>query len=83
MEHPGQLGNAQYRAFFMVVRIMMLISGTFLLTYTTSPILLTDGLESLLGPLKKIRARVMSFSAIYTAPPLSFSRMAALACSRV
>ena len=43
-----------WRAFFMVVRIMMLISGTFLLTYTTSPILLTDGLESLLNPLKRI-----------------------------
>ena len=41
-------------AFFMVARIMMLIAGTFLLTYTTSPILLTDGLESLLNPLKKI-----------------------------
>ena len=37
---------------------MMLISGTFLLTYTTSPILLTDGLESLLGPLKKVRVPV-------------------------
>ena len=37
---------------------MMLISGTFLLTYTTSPILLTDGLESLLNPLKKIRVPV-------------------------
>ena len=47
-----------WRAFFMVVRIMMLISGTFLLTYTTSPILLTDGLESLLNPLKKIRIPV-------------------------
>ena len=47
-----------YRAFFMVVRIMMLISGTFLLTYTTSPILLTDGLESLLGPLKMVRVPV-------------------------
>ncbi len=47
-----------WRAFFMVVRIMMLIAGTFLLTYTTSPILLTDGLESLLGPLKKIRVPV-------------------------
>ncbi|MCI8676993.1 MAG: energy-coupling factor transporter transmembrane protein EcfT [Lawsonibacter sp.] len=47
-----------WRAFFMVVRIMMLISGTFLLTYTTSPILLTDGLESLLNPLKKIRVPV-------------------------
>ncbi len=47
-----------WRAFFMVIRIMMLISGTFLLTYTTSPILLTDGLESLLGPLKKVRVPV-------------------------
>ena len=43
-----------FNAFFMVLRIMMLIAGTFLLTYTTSPILLTDGLESLLSPLKKI-----------------------------
>ena len=42
-------------AFFLVLRIMMLVMGTFLLTYTTSPIALTDGLESLLSPLKKIR----------------------------
>ena len=42
------------RAFFMVIRILMLIAGTFLLTYTTSPISLTDGLESLMGPLKKV-----------------------------
>lgn len=41
-------------AIMMVLRIMMLISGTFLLTYTTSPIQLTDGIESLLGPLKKL-----------------------------
>ena len=47
-----------FQAFFMVVRIMMLIAGTFLLTYTTSPILLTDGLESLMNPLKKIRVPV-------------------------
>jgi len=45
-------------AFFMVIRIMMLITGTFLLTYTTSPILLTDGIESLLSPLKKLRVPV-------------------------
>ena len=32
----------------------MLVTGTFLLTYTTSPIALTDGLESLLSPLKAI-----------------------------
>lgn len=41
-------------AFFLVLRIMLLVMGTFLLTYTTSPISLTDGLESLLSPLKKI-----------------------------
>ena len=46
------------RAAFMMLRIMMLITGTFLLTYTTSPIALTDGLESLLGPLKVIRVPV-------------------------
>lgn len=50
------------RAFFMVVRILMLISGTFLLTYTTSPISLTDGLESLLKPLNKIRVPVHELS---------------------
>ena len=41
-------------AIAMVLRIIMLIMGTFLLTYTTSPIRLTDGLEDLLGPLKKV-----------------------------
>ena len=46
------------RAIFMILRITMLITGTFLLTYTTSPISLTDGLESLLGPLKKLRVPV-------------------------
>ena len=46
------------RAAFMTLRIVMLIAGTFLLTYTTSPISLTDGLESLLNPLKKLRLPV-------------------------
>ena len=50
------------RAVFMMLRIMMLIAGTFLLTYTTSPISLTDGLESLLGPLKAIRVPVHELS---------------------
>ena len=44
-----------FSAAFMASRLMMLIVGTFLLTYTTSPIALTDGLETLLGPLKKIK----------------------------
>ena len=51
-------------AFFMVLRITMLIMGTFLLTYTTSPIALTDGLESLLGPLKKLRVPVHELAMI-------------------
>lgn len=54
--------EAVQRAFFMVSRIMMLITGTFLLTYTTSPIALTDGLESLLGPLKKLHFPVHELS---------------------
>lgn len=51
-----------HSAFFMVLRVMLLISGTFLLTYTTSPIRLTDGLESLLGPLKKLKVPVHEFA---------------------
>lgn len=45
-------------AIFMILRITMLITCTFLLTYTTSPIMLTDGLENLLSPLKKIKVPV-------------------------
>ena len=45
-------------AIFMALRIMLLIAGTLLLTYTTSPLQLTDGLESLLNPLKKIHLPV-------------------------
>ena len=52
------------RAIVMMVRILMLLAGTFLLTYTTSPIALTDGLEALLGPLKKIRVPVHEMAMI-------------------
>ena len=45
-------------AFFMVMRIMMLVCGTFLLTYTTSPIALTDAMERLMNPLKKLHVPV-------------------------
>lgn len=41
-------------AAFMVMRLTFLIVGTSLLTLTTSPIELTDGIEKLLGPFKKI-----------------------------
>jgi len=50
------------KAFLLVMRIMMLISGTFLLTYTTSPIALTDGLEKAMSPLKKLRFPVHEMS---------------------
>lgn len=51
-----------WAAFFMVLRISFLITCTFLLTYTTSPIMLTDGLEKLLGPLKRLRVPVHELS---------------------
>ena len=41
---------------------MMLVTATFLLTYTTSPISLTDGLESLMNPLKVIKVPVHELS---------------------
>ena len=41
-------------ASFMVLRLVFLIIGTSLLTLTTSPIALTDGIEQLLSPFKKI-----------------------------
>lgn len=42
----------------MMLRITLLITGTFLLTYTTSPMALTDGLEMLLKPLNKLKVPV-------------------------
>ena len=46
------------KAAMMSLRIILLIVGTFMLTYTTSPIALTDGLEIMLNPLKKIKVPV-------------------------
>ena len=45
-------------AVYMVLRIMLLIMGTFLMTYTTSPISLTDGLERLLNWMKRLHVPV-------------------------
>ena len=47
-----------HNAVFMVLRIMLLIMGTFLMTYTTSPISLTDGLERLLNWMKRFHVPV-------------------------
>ncbi len=55
------------RAFFMAFRVVLLIIGTStLLTYTTSPISLTDGIESLLRPLKLIHVPVHLFAMMMT-----------------
>ncbi|MBR4288520.1 MAG: energy-coupling factor transporter transmembrane protein EcfT [Clostridia bacterium] len=52
-----------WRAIYMMIRIISLVMGTsILLTYTTSPMDLTDALESLLSPLKKIHVPVHEFS---------------------
>ena len=55
------------RAVFMSVRVILLIVGTSMfLTYTTSPIALTDGIESLLKPLKYIGVPVHLFAMMMT-----------------
>jgi len=51
---------------FMMLRIVFLIIGMSLLTYTTSPIVLTDALESLFTPLKKIHFPVHELAMMMT-----------------
>ncbi len=53
-------------ACFMLLRIISLIVGMSLLTYTTSPIMLTDAIERLLSPLKKVRFPVHELSMMMT-----------------
>lgn len=53
-------------AVFMIVRIVCLIIGMSLLTYTTSPIVLTDAIERLLSPLKKIKLPVHELAMMMT-----------------
>lgn len=53
-------------AVVMTIRIICLIAGTSLLTYTTSPITLTDGLERLMKPLKKVHFPVHELSMMMT-----------------
>ena len=56
-----------YSALFIMIRIAVLIIGTsMLLTYTTTPIALTDALEDVLSPLKKIRVPVHEFAMMMT-----------------
>ena len=61
--YPEGLINAA----FIAIRIIVLIVSTSLfLTYTTTPIALTDGLEQLLSPLSKIKLPVHEFSMMMT-----------------
>ena len=53
-------------AVLMAVRVMALIAGTSLLTYTTSPIVLTDAIENLLRPLAKIHFPVHELAMMMT-----------------
>ncbi len=53
-------------AVFMAVRILLLIAGTSLLTYTSSPIALTDAIEQLFGPLKKLHFPVHELAMMMT-----------------
>ena len=46
----------------MISRILLLVASTALLTYTTSPMSLTDALENLLSPLKKLKVPVHEFA---------------------
>ena len=58
--------NGVDTSLFMVIRIICLICGSSLLTYTTSPIELTDAIEKLLGPLKKIKVPVHELAMMMT-----------------
>ena len=55
-----------HTAVFMAVRIVCLIAGTSLLTYTTSPIALTDGIERLMNPLKRFHFPVHELAMMMT-----------------
>lgn len=51
---------------FMLLRIFFLIAGTSLLTYTSSPIELTDAIERIFNPLKKLRLPVHELAMMMT-----------------
>ncbi|MEG1819600.1 MAG: energy-coupling factor transporter transmembrane component T [Oscillospiraceae bacterium] len=55
-----------YTAIFMAVRIICLIIASSLLTYTTSPTMITDGLERLLSPLKFMKSGVHTVAMMMT-----------------
>lgn len=55
-----------FTAIFMIIRIMALVVASSLLTYTTSPTLITDALERLLSPLKFMKNSVHTIAMMMT-----------------
>ncbi len=54
-------------AVFMMVRLVCLVAGSsLLLSYTTSPLALTDAIESLFGPLQKLKVPIHEFAMMMT-----------------
>ena len=64
---PSIYRTGLLRALFMAVRVIVLIIGTSIfLTYTTSPITLTDAIEDVLAPLKVLHIPVHDFAMMMT-----------------
>lgn len=59
-------GEAVLQSFFLSIRIVLLVAGASMLTLTTSPIALTDGLEKLLSPLKFLHFPVHELAMMMT-----------------
>lgn len=56
-----------FNALLIVLRVVLLLMGTcVILTYTTTPLALTDGLEQLLSPLARLKVPVHEFSLMMT-----------------
>ncbi len=58
----GGVSNAA----FMAIRIILLILSTSFMTYTTSPVMLTDAIERIMSPLKKLKVPVHEFAMMMT-----------------
>lgn len=58
--------DALRTSIFIIIRIILLIAGSSLLTYTTSPVALTDAIERLLNPLKRFKLPVSELAMMMT-----------------
>lgn len=54
------------KSVFINTRLLLLLTGTSLLTLTTQPLMLTDGIEQLLKPLRKIKVPVHEIAMMMT-----------------